>query len=95
MGRVLVIQQREHYRTRSHPNQTSVTQLSLCSPRFSAQGLSTGQRAPRTSRYIFADVADGHDKDQASYNGIQVDVEYIIPNSTWSTFELYVFFNVL
>lgn len=42
-------------------------------------------------RYIFADVADGRDKDQASYSGIQIDVEYIIPNSTWSTFELYVF----
>lgn len=41
-------------------------------------------------RYIFADVVDGRDKDQA-IRGIQVDVKYIIPNSTWSTFELYVF----
>lgn len=47
-------------------------------------------------RYIFADVAHGRDKDQASYSGIQIDVEYIIPNSTWSTFKLYVFLkNVL
>lgn len=42
-------------------------------------------------RYIFADVAHGRDKDQASYSGIQIDVD-----STWSTFKLYVFLkNVL